>query len=327
MSCPEVLSSAPFARLPFREAAPLWLESRKGQISPRTLSDYTYWKTYLGKFFDDIVLDQIHIGHIEAYQRDRAVVAGPVCINHECGVLVQILKRAGLWTAIEPHYKPLKLPKPKVGCTLEPDEEDRLFRVASSRPRWRVAYWCSLLTAHTTAGPGEIKNLRIGDVKTDSDMPTISVVEGAKNSERVRTIPLNETAFFAACELLKRAKELGAVRPDHYLLPHRAENGARGADPTKPMGSWRRAWENLRDVAGMPHLRQYDLRHHAITRILENPDVSERTVVEVAGHVSNAMMKRYSHIRMRTKKEALDALVRPMAKPQFVLLKGGRKTS
>jgi integrase len=66
----------------------------------------------------------------------------------------------------------------------------------------------------------------------------------------------------------------------------------------------------LRKAAGMPNLRMYDLRHHAITRLLEDEDVSERTVIELAGHVSHAMLERYSHIRMRTKKEAVDALAK-----------------
>jgi len=54
----------------------------------------------------------------------------------------------------------------------------------------------------------------------------------------------------------------------------------------------------------------YDLRHHAITGLLEDESVSERTVIELAGHVSRAMLERYSHIRMRTKREAVDALAK-----------------
>jgi len=55
-------------------------------------------------------------------------------------------------------------------------------------------------------------------------------------------------------------------------------------------------------------LRPYDLRHHAITRLLENPDISEQTVKDIAGHVSKHILERYSHIRMAKKRDALDAL-------------------
>jgi hypothetical protein len=45
------------------------------------------------------------------------------------------------------------------------------------------------------------------------------------------------------------------------------------------------------------------------------PNVRSLTL---AGHVSLAMLKRYSHIRMSVKKRAVDALVSPKAKIQEV---------
>ena len=180
--------------------------------------------------------------------------------------------------------------------------------MASSNPRWKVAYCCSLITANTTAGPNEIRHLRVSDI--DLDPPAIRIVEGVKNEYRCRTIPLNEPAAWAVRDLLRRAKRLGSIEPNHYILPHRAPNGDKGFDPTRPISSWRGSWEKLRTAAGLPNLRMYDLRHHAITRLLEDEEVSERTVIEIAGHVSRAMLERYSHIRMRTKREAVDALAK-----------------
>ncbi len=148
----------------------------------------------------------------------------------------------------------------------------------------------------------------MGDV--DLATPAIRILEGVKNEYRRRTIPLNQPAAWAVKELVKRAKEMGAVEPQHYLLPHRARNGETGFDVTRPISSWKGSWNRLRIAAGMPHLRRYDLRHHAITKLLEDENVSERTVIELAGHVSRQMLERYSHIRMRTKREAVDALAK-----------------
>lgn len=53
----------------------------------------------------------------------------------------------------------------------------------------------------------------------------------------------------------------------------------------------------------------YDLRHHAITALLENPKISDQTAEALAGHTSVRMKKRYSHIRMEAKRAALNALV------------------
>lgn len=265
-------------------------------------------------FFAQLKLSEIHIGHFEQYQRMRSMgegglrAAGPSLVNHELNTLSQILARANLWQALAAHYKPLKLPRPKVGCALSPADEEKLFRTAASNHRWKVAYCCAIITANTTAGPSEIRHLRIRDL--DLDPPAIRITEGVKNEYRRRTIPLNEPAAWAVKTLHARARELGAVAGEHYLLPHRARNGGNGFDPTRPISSWRGSWEKLRAAAGLPGLRMYDLRHHAITRLLEDEQVSERTVIELAGHVSRAMLERYSHIRMRAKVEAVDALAR-----------------
>ena len=307
---PDVLAS-----LPFCEAAAIWLESHRPHIGKGTVRDYEQCIRTLTGFFAALSLREIHIGHFEQYQRARAAgvepwnrVAGPSRINHELNTLSQILNRAGLWAPLAVHYHPLPLPRPKVGCALVPDEESKLFRIAASNPRWKLAYWCSLLTANTTAGPGEIRHLRVRDVSLDP--PQIHINEGVKNEYRIRMIPLNEPAAWALSQIIKRARELGSVEPDHYILPHRARNGDRGFDPWRPISSWRGSWDKLREAAGMPHLRMYDLRHHAITRLLEDEDVSERTVIEIAGHVSRAMLERYSHIRMNTKRQAVDALAK-----------------
>lgn len=324
----KMISPSELACLQFREAAPVWLFSRKGQVGPRTLTDYGNWIRILGRFFGELPLNRIHPGMLEAYQQERTAVAGPVCINHELGVLCQMLKRAGLWQPIEPHYQPLKIPRSTRGKALENFEEEKLFRIASTKPRWKVAYCCMLITANTTAGPGEIRQLRIRDVVLAAEYPHLRIVEGTKNEHRVRDLPLNDAALWAARELLKRARELGCVQPEHFLLPHRAHplymDGTL-PDPNKPAGGWRKAWETLREAAGMESTRLYDLRHHAITRLLEDENVSERTVIEIAGHVSKQMLNRYSHIRMRTKKEAVDALNRKSTQrvtgPTLILMK------
>jgi Phage integrase family len=54
-------------------------------------------------------------------------------------------------------------------------------------------------------------------------------------------------------------------------------------------------------------LRFHDLRHHAITELAES-QASDRTVMAIAGHVSQRMLAHYSHVRIEAKRKALDAL-------------------
>jgi integrase len=78
-------------------------------------------------------------------------------------------------------------------------------------------------------------------------------------------------------------------------------------DLGRPTGSWRTAWINALKVAGVPY-RWHDLRHTFISRLAENPTISEQTIRSLAGHVSRQMLERYSHIRSEAKQSAIQAL-------------------
>jgi integrase len=62
-------------------------------------------------------------------------------------------------------------------------------------------------------------------------------------------------------------------------------------------------------LAGL-HISAYSFRHYAITKLLENPDVSEETAEAIAGHISHCMKRRYSHTRVEVKRAAVEALER-----------------
>lgn len=316
------MQSNDFAQKPFPEAAELWLASRKningGQHSTRFM--YTCYIKALSRFFGHLRLDEITSERLQEYQKLRAAgslegsarPAGPSLINHELNTLQQVLTRAGLWSQIADWYEPLPVSQRGPGIALTVEEEDCLFRTASRKKRWLVAYCCSLVTANTTAGPGEIRHLRLSDVELKEGL--IHIEEGIKTRGRRRTIPLNSIAQWAIATLLELARSKGSYLPEHYLLPHRAHVKGAGWDPLKPMGGWRTAWEALREEAGrfqarLSKLRQYDLRHHSISRLLENPEVSEGTVREICGHVSHKMLARYSHCRIEVRRKAVEAMV------------------
>ncbi|HYG99374.1 MAG TPA: tyrosine-type recombinase/integrase, partial [Terriglobales bacterium] len=83
---------------------------------------------------------------------------------------------------------------------------------------------------------------------------------------------------------------------------------------SKPVQSWQHAWTTALKQARKElkletlHYRWHDLRHHFISRLAENPSVSEQTIRALAGHVSKQMLERYSHIRTRAKQDAIAAL-------------------
>jgi integrase len=66
------------------------------------------------------------------------------------------------------------------------------------------------------------------------------------------------------------------------------------------------AWATLRKRAGVI-CRLHDLRHTAATKMAE-AGVPESTMLAIMGHMSRAMLERYSHIRMAAKREAVECL-------------------
>jgi integrase len=74
--------------------------------------------------------------------------------------------------------------------------------------------------------------------------------------------------------------------------------------------SYKTAFETAREKAAMA-VRFYDARHTFITRLAENPNVSEETIRQLAGHVSPRMLARYAHIRIQARRAAIAGLERP----------------
>jgi hypothetical protein len=141
----------------------------------------------------------------------------------------------------------------------------------------------------------------------DLERATIRVQpQGAKNQHRIRTIPLNADALDAVKEAWERAGGLGACLPEHYLFPFRLKRDQ--WDPTRPQRSFKKAWAQITKAAGLTGLRMYDLRHDALTKLLEDPETSEETVEAIAGHISHKMKKRYSHIRIEARRDAVNGL-------------------
>lgn len=343
-------SSHDLAHLPFSEASAEWLRNRRG-ISAGTRRGYGEYLLHLNIFFGTMRLKDIHIWNVVCYQRERQQEIrgsrrhrarldvdmappqesdGGSRINHEISCLGQVLAHAGLWAEIAHFYEPLPLPQ-SIGLALSAEEEEYLFAVARSRPRWLVAYCCGLLSRNTTAGPGEIRHLRRRDIELDSPRGSfIHIEEGVKNLFRKRPLPLNLDARWAVQQLLDRASALGANDPQHYLLPHRANRQGLPTDPDRPMGSWKKAHyamcrEAAKQFPRLARLRLYDYRHTAATDLLEDPAVSYTTIEHMMGHrISSHTKRKYDHLRNEALRVAADALnrghCRPVGTPEGVPL-------
>jgi integrase len=307
----------------FSSAAALWLETRKPYLNENTVALYEHHISQLAKFFGEMTIQKIHLGHLREYQRARVAnsvtingvitspwkkPAGASLIKHELVIVQGILKRAGLWKKFGAHYEALPLPKTNKQKVMTDLEEARLFDIASQCPEFELAYWVAVITASTTAAGSELRYLRLKDVQMETKPPRITVrTDKAKNGYRGRVIALNQTAFEMMQNCIQRANKMGSILPDHYIFPARVKRNK--WNPEKPASeSWlKKSFAAMREAADLPWLTPHCLRHQAITRMLEL-GTPEETVRSIAGHVSEQMMRHYAHTRIAAQMTELEKL-------------------
>ena len=313
---------AELAKMEFRKAAELFQETNAHRLRSRTAYGYAGHVKALAVHFGGMKLDDIHIGHILAYQKDRSgnvgnawrKLAGPSIVNHEISTLGRVLRAANLWQRVADLYTPLTEPAMSAPKTMTEVEKRRFYAVAASRPEFELALLVATITNQTTAAGTELRHLRLDDLRLDDPIPTMTIDGNtAKNNHRGRTIALTSVAVDALRECLDRAHRLGSKMPEHFVFPLRIK-GTQCWDPTRPASSsWlRRAWEDLRIAAGLPWLTPHCFRHQACTELGERGTAPE-VIRQLAGHTTQAMLNHYC--RIRREKQAQDVAV--LAKDPF----------
>lgn len=318
--------------LPFSQAAALWLDSRSFRAAPNAISaryirestetSYRQYVSSLELFFGQLPLDKIHLGHLRQYQEARVTgaapfirkrrpnknvvaapcPAGPKKANQELSILKMILRRAGCWTQeMDEFYERFEERPSEVQRALTAEEQQRWLDVAMFKERWHIVYWYSVLAFDTSMSTNEIRALRLGDVNMIQRVVNVSQ-RGAKNRYRQRTIPIQSAdALWALEQLILRARELGAIAPQHFLFPYRRPPGPWDATQPMSVSGIKRQWNEVRSACrfdgkdGRPSFRPYDTRHTALTRWAENgvpPEVARAR----AGHMGDVMMGNYVHI-------------------------------
>jgi integrase len=366
LNCPACQKKAYIARtkiaqdLTYPEAASIWRESREfsaGEsgraryVSQRSLADFVEYDRALTRFFGQLTLKEIHLGHIRQFQEERAggllgptreelfpryakrlakqyrtVVeqliqdapklaivnaqldaypqkeVGPNKINQEVGMLIRILKRAGLWTPeMEESYEPLQHQESDIPRALTPQEQEIFLGLAQQISEFVYCY--SILGIHATLSTKEERSLRLADINLGQGIILVRTAS-SKNKYRTRTIPLTEQAHWAVERLIERANLLGSVQPQHYLMPFRPVRNV--FDPNRPMtvSGIKKPWDQVRRAAGVPWFTPYGLRHVGCTRYAED-GVSIHVLLAMAGHMSRKTQQHYIHISEQAKRRAI----------------------
>jgi len=315
--------------MPFEQAFNRWIDALTIQrggvvtnvryLSERGISDLKQYARAAARFFGRIPLEKIHAGHLMTYQQARAVCdnsvidgegwaapAGANLIVKEIQLVRRLMKAADCWDEdkMKRTWRPLDIVINDVPRALTPRDQELWLETAASRPEWQTIYWYSLVGLQTSCSSNELRGFRLGDIFLDQGIVEVRAAS-AKNSHRKRTIPLQtETVVWALHKLIERAHERGAREPWHYLFPkHLTFNRY---DPRTPMtvSGLKKPWNAVRAASGLRWFRIYDLRHTAITRMAE-AGMPINVILELAGHVSLAMQRHYTHVSEQAKRRWL----------------------
>ncbi len=217
-------------------------------------------------------------GEIERYISERfREGASAALVIHELTLLKRILNLAldmGLIDRL-PRFRMPKPSPPRVRY-LEPAELSALLS-ACRESRSPCLYRAVLIALYTGMRKGEIMALRWDDLDFANGF---ILVRNSKNG-RPRMIPM-------------------AMELREYLLS--TENKEGFVVPGEFSGAFARAVKR----AGIPDFRFHDLRHHFASYLVMS-GVDIRTVAELLGHRTLAMVMRYSHLRPEHLAKAVSA--------------------
>lgn len=284
----------------------------------RTVRDYKTKLKALIKFFGELKLEEIHLGHFRAYQKERltngdstwAHEAGSRKVNAELGLVERFMRLSGTWTPeLEKYYNRLIEDESEIPRELDPDEQEHFLATAESNPDWHIVWWYSLVALHTGFSSDELRTLRQGDVNIRHGIVAVNRRHG-KNKWRRREIPIIDGRCLWAFErLLDRSAELVGRSPEMHLFPFRvSRNNFNGAHHMSDTGI-RKQFEAVRNAANLPWFPQNGWRHTAITRFAE-AGIPIATIMARAGHCSPKMTAHYTHISMQAERMAMQSMER-----------------
>ena len=258
-----------------------------------------------------ILLSDLTEGKVRQYISFRQVegVSGRT-INMELGELSRAIGHP--WSLLWPKIRKLEERK-DLGQALTPNEQRRILDASSAL---RSSVICVLIPLLLLTGmrPGEAMSLKWSQVDLFEKMITAGRAKTSSGTGRV--IPINEDlAHILAIHLTWFLSTFGEPSHECYVFPF---GSPQPTQPKRPVTDVSSGWDTVRKVAGV-RCRLHDLRHTFCTRLAE-AGVAESTMLSLMGHMSRAMLERYSHIRIAAKRQAVAGITLHQARSLVELL-------
>jgi len=260
---------------------------------------------HVSRHLGDNLVVEITPSVVKRYQAARLrEKAGPKTINDEVQLLLRLCGEQGvLVRATLRRDKALKLAlPPSPGRAYSAEEKARMLEEAQ-RLRTPQMYAAFALDLNTGLRDKELRQIRWSQIDL-VDKKALTVGKAKTVAGTGRVIPLNETALAAlVAHAAWYTRRFGACRPEWFVF---AFGAPLPKDPTRPITSFKTAWTTVREKAAVKG-RWHDNRHTLVTELAES-GAGDEVIMSIAGHVSRAMLSRYSHVRMEAKRRALDEI-------------------
>ncbi len=153
--------------------------------------------------------------------------------------------------------------------------------------------WAVRIAVYTAMRQDEILSLTLDEV----DLQRRIVRLNKTKNRCARTVPLSKRAVRVFREAVSNP-----VRPKDVDLIFYGEPGRDGVRRPYRIN---KVWSQARERAGITNLRFHDLRHEAVSRLVEK-GLSDQEVAAISGHKSMQMLRRYTHLRAEDLVEKLD---------------------
>lgn len=180
-------------------------------------------------------------------------------------------------------------PKPAAGRDrrLSKQEEERLLEVCQrySNP---LLYWIVILAIET----GMRKARWVTLTRRQIDLQKRMIYLQQRKNGTARSVPLSKTAV----QVLEAAIN-HPVRPIDTDLVFWGDARDKESGKRKPY-DFIGAWNQVREKVRLQDLRFHDLRHEAVSRLVE-AGLSDLEVSTISGHKSMQMLKRYTHLGLK----------------------------
>jgi integrase len=261
----------------FDQAVEEFLKWARAEKRPNTVRSYAGYLDALRLSFAGKRLSELHPFLIEKHKRTRLEAGARVMANRELEVLTNLFNRCREWNLYEgdnPATVVKRIPEPRTRLRyLDPDEEARLL--AEAREPIRTI----ILTGIHAGLRVRSEALTLTWPNVDLTRGLLTVQAGFAKTGQSRTVPINST-LRAALERLKRTARGEAVfaRSDG-----------------RPVRSFIAGFQLACERAGLPDVTPHVLRHTFASRLVM-AGVDLRTVQELGGWKSLAMVERYSHL-------------------------------